>query len=85
MSTNLLNGTLSAEISQLQSLEQLILSNNQLTGEIPAALGLYTKLGLLDLSRNKFFGTIPEGLRNLIQIRYMFLTTIFFQEKYHKH
>ncbi|CAL9010991.1 unnamed protein product [Prunus brigantina] len=73
LTSNLLNGTISANISKLTNLEQLFLSHNLFASAIPPALGQMTHLGLLDLSHNTFSGDIPSSIGNLVRLNYLFL------------
>ncbi|XP_043694911.1 putative leucine-rich repeat receptor-like serine/threonine-protein kinase At2g24130 [Telopea speciosissima] len=74
LSSNLLNGTIPAEIDgRFNMLQELMLSNNSLTGPIPATLGHITSLGLVDLSNNSLIGEIPPSLGNLSELTYLYL------------
>lgn len=73
LTSNLLNGTISSQISRLSRLDQLFLSHNLFSGSIPAVLGEIPHLGLLDLSYNKFTGIIPKNIGNLIRVNSLFL------------
>ena len=60
-----LNGTIPAELGNLDNLRRLWLHINNLTGEIPSELGNLDDLTELDLSDNSLTGKIPSELGNL--------------------
>ncbi|KAM7252693.1 hypothetical protein ACFE04_008202 [Oxalis oulophora] len=66
ISLNLSSSGLSAEIPQyisnLTSLQVLILSNNSFTGSIPDFLGSLSSLRILNLEDNKLSGSVPAKL-----------------------
>jgi len=62
---NQLEGVIPDELSNSQSLENLILDNNFITGSIPASLKNCTNLVWLSLSSNILTGTIPSWIGNL--------------------
>ncbi|XP_061367923.1 probable inactive receptor kinase At5g58300 [Gastrolobium bilobum] len=64
--SNLLTGTLPADIASLPSLQHLYLQHNNLSGDIPASLS--PQLIVLDLSYNSFTGGIPKTLQNLTEL-----------------
>ncbi|WP_420635435.1 leucine-rich repeat domain-containing protein [Candidatus Palauibacter sp.] len=66
---NRLEGSITAEIAALSSLQQLDLSQNQLSGEIPSEVGKLTDLQLLDLGENRLTGALPAGIGELAQLR----------------
>ena len=63
-----LNGTIPAELGNLDKLEGLWLSGNELTGAIPSQLGNLANLVHLDLSGNELTGVIPSQLGNLANL-----------------
>ncbi len=67
LSNNSLDGSLQAEVRQLQNLKILNLSNNQFTG-VPAEIGQLNNLEILDLSNNQLTG-LPHELGNLSNLR----------------
>ncbi|XP_073286215.1 receptor protein kinase TMK1-like [Primulina huaijiensis] len=54
-----LSGTISPNISQITTLQRLILSNNFLTGAIPNELTNLPDLTVLDVSDNQIYGPVP--------------------------
>lgn len=67
LSNNKLEGSLQAEVRQLQSLRVLNLSNNQFTG-VPAEVGQLKNLEVLDLSNNQLTG-LPYEIGNLSNLK----------------
>jgi hypothetical protein len=65
LSSNLLTGTISNQIVNLQNLTQLVLCNNTLQGHLPVIMGEMELLKHVRLDRNLFEGTIPEAFLNL--------------------
>ncbi|PON73394.1 Tyrosine-protein kinase [Parasponia andersonii] len=63
--TNRLTGQIPPELSGLESLMSLDLSNNELTGEMPASFSELKNLTLLNLFRNRFYGIIAEFVGEL--------------------
>lgn len=72
--SNLLNGQLPPELSQLEYLEHLDLNNNQLTGNIPQSLGQLPNLMHLDLNNNQLSG-IPQSLADLPKLTHLDLSS----------
>ncbi|MED6155747.1 hypothetical protein PIB30_007983 [Stylosanthes scabra] len=64
--SNLLVGSLPADITSLPLLQDLYLQHNNLSGNIPTSLP--PQLNVLDLSYNSFTGGIPKALQNLTQL-----------------
>ncbi|XP_060671458.1 receptor-like protein EIX2 [Ziziphus jujuba] len=62
LSTNMLNGGIPPEITELVGLIYFNLSRNNLSGQIPAEIGNLESLDFLDLSNNQFSGQIPPSL-----------------------
>ena len=66
---NHLNGTIPAELGNLENLQDLALLVNHLSGSIPSELGNLTNLDDLYLSRNKLSGPLPASFANLANLR----------------
>ena len=71
---NNLTGSLPGQLSNLTSLQHLLLLRNRLSGPIPTSLGILSQLQELDLSENKsnssgLTGGIPSQLGNLAQLQ----------------
>lgn len=66
-----LSGTLSASISNLTNLHQVLLQNNNISGNIPRELCSLPKLQTLDLSNNRFSGEIPGSVNQLTSLLYL--------------
>ncbi|KAH0886056.1 hypothetical protein HID58_062152 [Brassica napus] len=66
-----LSGTLSASISNLTNLHQVLLQNNNISGNIPPELSSLPKLQTLDLSNNRFSGEIPGSVNQLTSLLYL--------------
>ncbi|XP_073005544.1 receptor-like protein 4 [Typha latifolia] len=64
-----LRGFLPSDISKLQHLQNINLSENSIKGPIPYSLGTITGLEILDLSYNQFNGSIPESLGQLTSLQ----------------
>ena len=63
-----LNGTIPAELGDLDGLTGLGLGSNQLTGTIPTQMGNLSSLTRLHLQYNELTGTMPAGLGNLANL-----------------
>ncbi len=72
LSSNLLEGSLQAEVRNLQNLRVLDLSNNQFTG-VPAEVGQLSRLEVLDLSNNRLTG-LPYEIGNLSNLKLLNLS-----------
>jgi hypothetical protein len=72
---NQLLGSIPAELSQLDSLKWLFLSDNQLSGRIPSELGQLTNLENLSLAENQLSGSIPPELGQLTNLEALTLHT----------
>ncbi|CAN1152037.1 Probable inactive receptor kinase At5g58300 [Linum perenne] len=64
--SNLLSGSLPADVTSLPKLHSLYLQHNNFNGTIPASFS--SQLNVLDLSFNHFTGSIPRTLSNLTQL-----------------
>ncbi|KAJ9178221.1 hypothetical protein P3X46_010121 [Hevea brasiliensis] len=64
-----LNGPL-PDLSQMQALETINLSDNSLSGPVPDFLGNLPSLRLLDLRDNGFSGEIPQSIADNNQLTY---------------
>lgn len=69
---NDLDGTLPAELGDLDKLQRLTLTDNRLSGELPVELYSLTELTTLELGLNELSGTIPMEIGNLTNL--LFLT-----------
>ncbi|XP_078153655.1 uncharacterized protein LOC144548811 [Carex rostrata] len=68
LSSNLISGSIPAELRKLNNLNTLDLGNMFLSGSIPVEIGNLFKLGELDLNSNMISGQIPVTLANLTQM-----------------
>ena len=75
LSSNGLEGTLPAELGNLDRLERLFLTDNQLGGEIPSTLGNLSNLEVLHFNSNQLSGGIPASLGNLTGLTSLRLNT----------
>ncbi|XP_022768865.1 probable LRR receptor-like serine/threonine-protein kinase At1g74360 [Durio zibethinus] len=73
LSYNNFSGPLPVEISQMQSLNFLMLAYNQFTGTIPPEYGNLPQLQALDLSFNRLSGSIPPALGKLSSLLWLML------------
>lgn len=69
LANNGLEGSISAEIGTLSSLQELDLSQNRLTDSMPSELGELTQLRQLNLGDNRLTGAIPGAIGQLIRLR----------------
>lgn len=72
LSNNKIEGSLQAEVRQLQSLRVLNLSNNKFSG-VPAEIGQLKNLEVLNLSNNLITG-LPNELGNLKNLKLLDLS-----------
>ena len=70
---NNLNGTLPAELGNLDKLAILYLYNNQLRGTVPYSLGHLANVRHLYLNSNALRGTIPNALGSLSSVQILTL------------
>ena len=68
-----LDGTIPADLADLDALVYLMLDNNELTGGIPAELGGLSNLTVLYLHDNDLSGGIPTELGDLSSLRRLYL------------
>ncbi len=73
LGTNLLSGSIPAELGDLTNLKYLALNNNSLSGSIPAELGDLTNLRELYLRENNLTGSIPAALGDLTNLEWLSL------------
>ncbi|GLT79549.1 hypothetical protein SLA2020_510330 [Shorea laevis] len=78
LSYNLFNGTLPPWIFTLPLLERLYLNHNQLQGQINQFQ--QNSLEELDLSNNRLQGPIPSSIANLVNLRYLDLSSNHFSD-----
>ncbi|RVX03953.1 putative LRR receptor-like serine/threonine-protein kinase [Vitis vinifera] len=62
---NRISGSIPNELSNISTLEELVLEANQLGEHLPPSLGKLSHLRRLVLSANNFTGTIPKNFHNL--------------------
>jgi len=67
-----LNGTLGYELSSLQALKTMDLSNNFLHDSIPYQLP--SNLTYLNFAKNKLSGNLPYSISNLVSLEYLNLS-----------
>ncbi|XP_043810758.1 probable leucine-rich repeat receptor-like serine/threonine-protein kinase At3g14840 isoform X3 [Manihot esculenta] len=75
------NETKFPQLSNMKSLDKLILRNCNIVGELPDSLGGITTLKTLDLSFNKLTGEIRTSLNGLAKTDYIYLTGNLFSGK----
>lgn len=68
---HVLTGTIAREITDLTSLQYLIVNGQSVTGVIPSNIGNLKKLNLLDLSDNIVYGEIPKSIEKLTNLKYL--------------
>lgn len=73
-SNNFLDGPLSQEIGNMESLIELDLSGNKLSGEIPITISQLQNLIFLSLSSNKLGGSIFESFADLKDLQHLDLS-----------
>ncbi|CAM0147923.1 unnamed protein product [Urochloa decumbens] len=73
LSSQGLDGTISAAIGNLTFLRSLNLSFNTLQGEIPPSIGSLRRLQSLDLSYNTLTSVIPSNISRCISLRAMYI------------
>ncbi|CAI9105567.1 OLC1v1004515C1 [Oldenlandia corymbosa var. corymbosa] len=71
---NNLHGEIPDELMDLESLQNLNMSNNNLSGKIPERIDNLKHLESLDLSVNQLSGTIPQILANIDALSYLNLS-----------
>ncbi|MFQ6651630.1 hypothetical protein Gotur_023882 [Gossypium turneri] len=65
---------LSVSITNLSSLEQLIISGANFFGGLPDSMGNLVSLKFLDISNSNLSGTVPRSLENLLQLTHLDLS-----------
>ncbi|TYI62108.1 hypothetical protein E1A91_D10G221900v1 [Gossypium mustelinum] len=73
LSYNNFSGNIPLEITLLESLYLISLSDNSIIGSIPREILNLTKLHDLDLSHNNLFGSIPSDIGRLSSLSILFL------------
>lgn len=73
LDNNNLNGTIPADIGDLDALQYLYLNNNNLSGEIPARIGDMSALYRIYLNNNQLSGRIPSSVGNLTYLVHLIL------------
>ena len=68
---NLLNGTISSDLLNLQQLKHLEIGSNMLSGTIPSELWSLAQLEVLKFGWNLLSATISRDLLNLHQLRHL--------------
>ncbi|KAL2460566.1 Leucine-rich repeat receptor-like serine/threonine-protein kinase BAM3 [Abeliophyllum distichum] len=74
LSNNQLSGCLPFSLSNLSSLQILLLSGNNFSGPIPPSIGELHQALKLDLSRNSLAGKIPPEIGNCVHLTYLDLS-----------
>ncbi|KAJ3323018.1 hypothetical protein HDV06_002464 [Boothiomyces sp. JEL0866] len=74
MKSQQLQGNLTADVTKLQHLTILDLSDNQLNGQIPTNIGDLYNLQVLNLAINKLSGTIPDSIGKLVNLQQLVLS-----------
>ena len=69
----MLSGSITSNIGELKTLQELMLSSNKLTGSIPRTIGLLDKLVNISLSYNRMKGAIPTELSLLSNLNLLHL------------
>ena len=64
LDTNMLTGTISPNIANLEELYIVQYDNNRMTGTIPSQVGLLPQLEYFTIAGNSFDGTVPETVCN---------------------
>lgn len=75
LDTNLLSGTIPANLGSKKAFTHLSLDTNRLSGTIPGNLGSSDGLTLLSLDSNLLSGTIPENIGSLKKLTVLSLDT----------
>lgn len=70
LNDNNLNGTLPAEIGDLNTLEIISVTNNKLSGKVPESLATPRLLYWINISHNEFEGKLPD-FTGLYQLTYL--------------
>ncbi|KAH7440940.1 hypothetical protein KP509_03G017000 [Ceratopteris richardii] len=68
-----LTGALDPELTQIKTIQVLLLAGNNLSGTIPKQLGNMGNLAILDLSHNRFTGSIPPDIGNASSLVKLYL------------
>jgi len=70
-----LSGTIATEISLLENLVALDISNNDLYGSIPPQIGDLQNLGILDLENGNLTGSLPTEIGELTELYFFVLSS----------
>ena len=62
------------EVTQLTTLESLVLVDNQFEGFIPSEIGNLTNLKELAITQNNFRGLLPREMNNLTNLKTVMLS-----------
>ncbi|CAM6088875.1 unnamed protein product [Calypogeia fissa] len=72
-----LSGTMSDQIGQIVTLQNISLGSNNISGPIPPSIFHLSELQYLDLHGNYLTGPIPSGFQSLINLEYLNLNSNF--------
>ncbi|KAJ3256707.1 hypothetical protein HK103_005202 [Boothiomyces macroporosus] len=74
MKSQQLQGNLTSDVTKLQHLTLLDLSDNQLNGQIPSNIGDMYNLQVLNLAINNLSGSIPDSIGKLVNLQQLVLS-----------